>query len=105
MTECLPQTSGTFYNLAEVKYWQKIAIFIPYSFHKPESVSMNSTTITEKDRKMAQQCLECPVCTKARKNQKGFFYWFVKTIEGDVCPFCKAYEKVYGKKAHEPLPG
>ena len=34
--------------------------------------------------------------------QKGFAYWFVKKIEGGICPFCKAYEKVYGKKAHEP---
>lgn len=64
---------------------------------------MDSVTITEKDRQMAQQCLECPVCTRARTNQKGFFYWFVKKIEGGVCPFCKAYEKVYGRKAHEPV--
>jgi transposase-like protein len=64
---------------------------------------MNTVTITEKDRQMAKQCLECPVCTKARVNQKGFFFWFVKRIEGSVCPYCKAYEKVYGKKAHERL--
>ena len=32
-------------------------------------------------------------------------YWFVKKIEGSVCPQCKAYEKVYGRKAHEPIPG
>ncbi len=63
---------------------------------------MASTTITEKDRKMAQKCVECPVCTSARKNQKGFSFWFVKNIENGLCPFCKAYEKVYGKKAHEP---
>jgi hypothetical protein len=65
---------------------------------------LDSATITEKDRQMAQQCLECPVCKKARINQKGFFFWFVKRIEGGVCPYCKAYEKVYGQKAHEPLP-
>ena len=64
---------------------------------------MNSTTITEKDRQMAQKCLECPVCNRARKKQKGLFFFFVKTIESDICPFCKAYEKVYGRKAHEPL--
>jgi hypothetical protein len=29
-------------------------------------------------------------------------YSFVKTIEGRFCPFCMAYEKVYGRKAHEP---
>jgi len=63
---------------------------------------MNSTMITEKDRQMANKCLQCPACKQARKKQKGFVFWFVKSIEEDVCPFCKAYEKVYGKKAHEP---
>lgn len=64
---------------------------------------MNSIEITEKDRKMAQKCVECPVCSRARKKQKGFAFWFVKAIEEDMCPFCKAYEKVYGKKAHVSL--
>lgn len=58
--------------------------------------------ITEKDREMALKCEECPVCKRARKNQKGFFYAFVKSIEGGLCPYCKAYEKVHGRKAHEP---
>lgn len=57
--------------------------------------------ITDKDRKLAKQCLECPVCRRARKNQKGLIFLFVKLLEGSVCPACKAYEKVYGKKAHE----
>jgi hypothetical protein len=64
---------------------------------------MNTEAITEKDRQMAKKCLECPVCANARKNQKGFAFWFVKTIEGGFCPYCKAYKKVYGKKAHEAL--
>jgi len=55
--------------------------------------------ITEKDRKKAQKCLECPVCKHARKKQKGILFWFVKKIESGICPYCKAYEKVYGKKA------
>ena len=63
---------------------------------------MNS--VTEKDRKMAQLCVECKVCSHARVKQSGFAYWFVKRIEGGICPFCKAYEKVYGRKAHEPIP-
>ena len=61
-------------------------------------------TITEKDRKKAQICLECPVCRRAREKQKGVAFWFVKVIEGSLCPYCKAYEKVYGRKAHEPAP-
>jgi hypothetical protein len=52
-------------------------------------------------RALAAVCTVCPVCRTARRNQKGFLYSFVKTIEGRFCPFCMAYEKVYGKKAHE----
>lgn len=61
--------------------------------------------ITEKDRKRAQRCVECPVCRQARKSQKGFAFWFVKNIEDGLCPYCQAYERVYGRKAHEPVPG
>ena len=64
---------------------------------------MSNPEITEKDRKMAQGCLDCPLCKRARTKQKGFIFWFVKKIEGSICPNCKAYEKVYGRKAHEPL--
>ncbi len=60
-------------------------------------------TITEKDRAMARKCLECPVCRRARDKQKGFAFWFVRRIEGELCPWCKAYEKVYGRKAHEAV--
>ncbi len=64
---------------------------------------MKLREITEKDRVLAQKCLTCPVCTRARKNQKGIAYWFVQAIEGSICPRCKAYERVYGRKAHEPI--
>jgi hypothetical protein len=57
--------------------------------------------ITENDRKLAAQCAACPVCRTARRKQRGFAFWFVKHMERGVCPACKAYEKVYGKKAHE----
>jgi uncharacterized protein CbrC (UPF0167 family) len=63
---------------------------------------MNAKVVSEKDRQMAKKCVECPVCTKARKNQRGFAFWFVKNIENGICPYCAAYERVYGKKAHEP---
>jgi hypothetical protein len=65
---------------------------------------MSDQPITDKDRKLAEGCLKCPVCNHARKKQRGFAFWFVKRIEGSICPQCKAYERVYGKKAHEPLP-
>lgn len=63
---------------------------------------MTPATVTERDLRMAQRCQECPVCTRARRKQKGVAFWIVKNVEGRVCPFCQAYERVYGRKAHEP---
>jgi Zn ribbon nucleic-acid-binding protein len=60
--------------------------------------------ITEKDRIMAAVCGNCPACRHARKAQRGLIYRFVRTVEGRLCPFCRAYEKVYGRKAHERAP-
>jgi len=65
---------------------------------------MSEETITEKDRARARICMECLACSRARKKQKGFAFWFVKKIEGSICPYCRAYEKVYGRRAHEPIP-
>ena len=59
--------------------------------------------ITGRDRNLAKFCVQCPVCSHARKKQQGAAFWFVQKIEGDLCPFCKAYERVYGRKAHQPL--
>jgi hypothetical protein len=58
----------------------------------------------DKDRALAETCLSCPVCKRARRKQRGLFFWFVKRLEGRLCPACRAYERVYGRKAHEPLP-
>jgi hypothetical protein len=63
-----------------------------------------SGEISEKDRAMAKKCLACHLCKQARRKQRGFAFWFVKKIEGGLCPYCKAYERVYGRKAHEPIP-
>jgi len=65
---------------------------------------MQNEVITDEDRKKAKQCLNCPVCNRARRKQKGLAFWFVKKIESKICPSCKAYEKVYQRKAHEPIP-
>jgi len=62
---------------------------------------MSSDGITDKDRELAAQCAACPLCKRAREKQRGLLFLFVKFLEGGVCPACKAYEKVYGKKAHE----
>ena len=66
---------------------------------------MQTEVITDKDRKKAKQCLECPLCKRARKKQKGLVFWLVKKLESGICPACKSYEKVYKRKAHEPIPG
>ena len=65
---------------------------------------MRKQGFTDKDRAMAKRCRECPVCGHARKRQRGLAFWFVRGIEGSLCPYCKAYERVYGRRAHEPLP-
>ena len=65
---------------------------------------MSTSEITEKDIKLAKMCAECKLCGHARVKQRGIAFWFVSKIEGRICPMCKAYEKVYGRKAHEPIP-
>lgn len=53
------------------------------------------------DQMMAQVCVLCPVCRQARKKQRGAAFKMVQAVEVHLCPFCKAYERVYGRKAHE----
>jgi hypothetical protein len=62
---------------------------------------MSRNDVTTLDRYLAGICELCPVCRHARSNQKGLAYNFVKSVEINICPFCSAYEKVHGKKAHE----
>jgi hypothetical protein len=64
---------------------------------------MNATHSSKLDRALARVCLTCPVCRTARKKQMGAAFRLVSKIEGGVCPFCRAYERVYGRKAHEPV--
>jgi transposase-like protein len=62
---------------------------------------MSNSGITQLDRALAGVCELCPVCRHASRSQKGLAFTVVKNIETAVCPFCKAYERVHGKKAHE----
>jgi ubiquitin len=64
---------------------------------------MENSSVSDKDREMAQVCMSCPMCENARKDQKGFFYSCVKNFAEAMCPYCQAYERVYGCKAHEPV--
>lgn len=45
---------------------------------------------------------ECPGCTKGREKGRGFLYQLMK-IERLFCPFCRAYEKVYGVRVYEKV--
>ncbi len=66
---------------------------------------MEAKPITGRDRRLAELCRACTVCSRARKRQRGLAFRFVRLIEGRICPACRAHERVYGRKAHEPIPG
>ena len=63
---------------------------------------MTSGKHTAFDLQLARVCELCPVCRYARVSQKGMAFRFVTGVEQELCPFCRAYERVHGKKAHEP---
>ncbi|MCC6356491.1 MAG: hypothetical protein IT577_21600 [Verrucomicrobiae bacterium] len=52
------------------------------------------------DRLLAKVCAQCPVCRTARARGRGLAYWLVSRVERGICPFCAAYERVTGRKAH-----
>ena len=53
------------------------------------------------DRFLAKVCVCCPVCRQARRKQTGAAFRLVKSVEAKVCPFCRAYKRVYGRDPHE----
>ena len=65
---------------------------------------MNAKPVTKRDRMLARISEHCLVCNHARKKQSGLAFWLVKNVESRICPFCRAYEKVHGRKSHEPAP-
>jgi hypothetical protein len=62
---------------------------------------MTNRSVTPLDRTLARVCELCPVCRHARHHQQGVVFELVKQVEVGICPFCLAYERVHGKKAHE----
>jgi len=54
--------------------------------------------------KLAEVCVNCPVCRQARRKQRGLAYWFVTKIERGLRPFGRAYEQVKGRPPHAPNP-
>jgi hypothetical protein len=65
---------------------------------------MKARQPTSLDQILAKVCMNCPVCRHARLRQSGPAFQLVKQVETKVCPFCRAYERVYGRKAHAEMP-
>lgn len=59
--------------------------------------------VSKFDLLLAAVCRNCPVCRRARSKQKGAAFWLVQRVEKRVCPFCRAYERVYGRPAHQKV--
>lgn len=59
-----------------------------------------------KTLKKAEFCLQgCPVCRKGREKGKGFLYGMTRLeAKLKLCPWCRAYEKVYGVPAYRKPP-
>jgi len=66
--------------------------------------AMKTRQPTSLDKILAKVCMNCPVCRSARHRQRGLAFQLVKQVETKVCPFCRAYERVYGRKAHVEMP-
>jgi hypothetical protein len=64
----------------------------------------NPSPPSKLDLRLAKVCQSCPMCRHARKTQTGAAFWVVQKVEGSVCPFCRAYERVYGRKSYQPMP-
>ena len=62
---------------------------------------MTNAHVSNWDAKLARVCANCPLCQRARQQQGGLAFRLVKSLETKVCPFCRAYERVYGRPAHE----
>ena len=61
---------------------------------------MSARKTSSFDKALARVCVRCPVCRRARRRQSGVACWLVKHVEAKLCPFCRAYERVYGRKSH-----
>ena len=65
----------------------------------PSPNPANAAAVSALDRALARVCVHCPLCRRARQKQAGVAFWLVKKVEASVCPFCRAYAKVYGQKS------
>jgi len=64
---------------------------------------MASAQLNSMDRLLASICVQCPVCRQARRHPAGVANRFVRQVEARLCPFCRAYARVYGRQPHETV--
>ncbi len=71
-----------------------------------EKDSAEAGKFDEKTLKRANICMNtCTLCKLGRKKDKGFFNTMVKLeVKTKLCPWCRAYEKVYGIPAYQKPP-
>jgi hypothetical protein len=67
---------------------------------------MSEGQFNEKTLKRAEFCKsKCPSCVKSRKKDSGISRAIVKIEDKlGLCPWCRAYRKVYGVHAYENPP-
>ncbi len=65
---------------------------------------MSTRGTSKVDRALAAVCGTCPLCRRARAKGEGVAFRIVMKAEAKICPFCRAYERVHGRKAHERVP-
>ena len=67
---------------------------------------MADSQFDEKTLKRAEFCMsKCTACVKGRRREKGFWHAMVKLEDTlRLCPWCKAYKKVYGVPAYQNPP-
>jgi hypothetical protein len=71
-----------------------------------EKETAASGQFDEKTLKKADFCMsKCTACKVGREKGKGFFNWVVRMESKlKLCPWCRAYEKVYGVPAYQKPP-
>jgi ribosomal protein S27E len=64
---------------------------------------VDKSKFDEKTLKRSEFCeSKCPTCVKGREKGSGIWYMLVKLEDRlHFCPWCRAYQKVYGVPAYE----
>ena len=69
-----------------------------------QPTGMSASNPSPLAKALAKVCAGCPVCRHARRRQRGIVCWLVSRVGARLCPFCRAYERVHGRKADGSCP-